>query len=196
MTQETKFKPILFSTEMVQAILSGRKTQTRRIIKDKILQENPLEVDEEFLKMTVKSKYEIGDVLWVREAFHFEVDSDTGEFIKYGYRADKDWNGALWKPSIHMPKKACRIFLEVTKVRVERLRDLFHLDAIEEGVEYVDGMTRKLYYNYLTLDFGCNELYSFMTLWQKIHGEKSWSDNPFVWAISFKRIEKPLNFLS
>jgi hypothetical protein len=97
-----------------------------------------------------------------------------------------------WKPSIFMPKAACRIFLEITDVKVERLQDISEEDAINEGVEL---LPNNRYKYYLSEYFDCiNAVHSFQTLWKSINGAESWEANPFVWAIEFKQITKPENF--
>lgn len=208
------FKPILFSTEMVQAILAGRKTQTRRIIKIKTTPfiEN---LSEESMKKHLESPgareiyggYNAGDILWVRET-SFEITERLRSFPlfqnytvdeKFLFKTDSPDIGCHnWKPSIFMPKEAARIFLKVTNVRVERLQDISEVDAIDEGI-------RKC-----TLD-GCEDLWenyngfmgfyeakdSFQSLWQSINAKKHpWESNPWVWVYEFERIEKPENFLS
>ncbi|MBK0383546.1 hypothetical protein I5M32_11315 [Pedobacter sp. SD-b] len=188
-------RPILFSTPMVQAILNGTKTQTRRQVKGMALDWLNDGFTPEFVAMKENGfgKANVGDIFWVRETF-----GKILSFDKYCYRADVeskyDKPALGWKPSIFMPRDACRIWLEVTGKKIERLRDIFHVDARNEGVDFIQGISQKLYYNYLTLDYGCNELFSFMTLWQKINGEKSWEENPWVWVYSFKRIECPEGF--
>ncbi len=184
-----KTKPILFQTEMVQAILEGRKLQTRRAIKDDILQENKYPYDEEFVKLTVNPKYFAGDILWVRETFAKGVS-------KYVYKADNHELPLKWKPSIFMPKSACRLFLEITDVRIERLQDISEQDAVKEGIkparmilnsqQYTDYMGEYRDYN--------NPINSFRSLWQSINGSDSWNKNPYVWVIDFKRVDKPENF--
>lgn len=203
-----KFIPILFSTEMVQAILAGRKTQTRRVLKlsrylSSITEKQPEVMTVKDLKLydgngelmgNLIMKYgKPGDVLWVRESFLINPIGQTPFLYKAGSNISKFLK---WKPSIHMPKEAARLFLLIKQIRVERLRDIFHSDARAEGIDFVEGVRENFYYNYLTMDYGCNELFSFMTLWQKINGEKSWEENPWVWVIEFERIEKPENFLS
>jgi len=149
--------------------------------------------------------YKIGDIIWVRENLKqcgelgLEYSAD-GEIIDediipvdYGPYGGKYTFRTI--PSIHMPKWACRIFLKVVSIKVQRLRDIFHSDARSEGIDFTEGINGNLYYNYLTLDYGCNELYSFMTLWQSINGVESWEFNPWVWVIEFERIEKPLDFI-
>lgn len=211
----TKFRPILFSTPMVQALLENRKKMTRRTKGLEKVNENPddwkfeafgknpdNEKDKRLCAyFTIKGTqtwyyqicpYNVGDVLWVRETWQIRDSRNPNEIF---YKASDNMTCAPWKPSIFMPKEACRIFLKLKRIRVERLRDIFHSDARAEGVDFVEGINGNLYYNYLTLDHGCNELFSFMTLWQKINGENSWEFNPFVWVYEFEQIEKPLEFI-
>ncbi|HUI31995.1 MAG TPA: hypothetical protein VLY84_00130 [Dysgonamonadaceae bacterium] len=195
------YKPILYSTPMVEAIIDDLKSQTRRPINPQpkkqlkhvgmgYWSENP----EDLKQAYVKAKYQVGDILWVRETFKKTDYTISGYTYKAHGHPEMPKTG--WKPSIHMPKKAARLFLEVIAVRVEPLRNILHYDARQEGVKFIDGLSsKKFYYNYLTLDFRCNELYSFMTLWQSIYGEDSWLENPWVWVYEFKRIERPVDFI-
>lgn len=210
-------KPILFKTEMVQAILEGRKTQTRRIIKlrDGFLPECEsisygIEIDKQgewqqgkpdkvmdFSKtfpywQELKPKYKVGDVLWVRETWNNSLNSN-----EYCYKADTDnpiyldkkWK---WKPSLFMPLDACRLFLKVTNVRIERLQDISNQDAINEGIE-----PKKIESVTFFKDYGYNNFIhrnpksSFATLWFEVNGKESWEQNPFVWAIEFERCQIP-----
>ena len=213
-------KPILFSTEMVQAILEGRKTQTRRIIKpqpkegiittafdfkkgfyaSKIkIEENP---DRFEITKLFKPKYQTGDILWVRETWQtawnfYKKSCETIYKADGGYWIDDD--GIMkWKPSIYMPKEAARIFLEVSNVRVERLKDISEEDAIEEGIEIIHYAENILpvFRNYLLKEKKgtLNPRLSFRTLWEKINGEDSWDANPWVWVYEFKVVEKPKDF--
>lgn len=201
---KSKFKPILFSTEMVQAILEGRKTMTRRVVKpqpnaevfaaivggydniplmarfwEKREPNNPLVED-------IKLKYQIGDILWVRETWNkvnnFPFDEDMfiykEKYVSKGRQAATAWK---WKPSIFMPKEACRIFLKITNVRVERLKDISANDIKSEGVAY-------------TIDYYPLLLDIWKDLWVKINGLASWESNPFVWVIEFEKIKRPENF--
>ena len=177
MLAEAVFKPILFSTPMVQAILEGRKTQTRRIVKpqpdfdrawknlgmtEKFGLETELEIPEldltgyflgvsspigDGLKATgicipnIPIKIHKGDILWVRETWRYS--DDLRNPYLYKQKEYEDWKpeylqGIKWKPSIFMPKAACRIFLEVTDVRIEKLQDISEEDAVAEGIEYID----------------------------------------------------------
>ena len=149
-------KPILFNTKMVRAILHGRKTQTRRVIKSldglSFYRAEPSEDAYEALGKwdffygwleggvmfdacaSVKAPYSIGDILWVRETWngdwcdHYIYKADGGSAVSAGY--DKE---PRWHPSIHMPREAARIFLRVTDVQVERLNEISQSDAIDEG---------------------------------------------------------------
>jgi hypothetical protein len=141
----------------------------------------------------------VGDVLWVRETFN-EYYFDEG----YGYKADftdeaiKMLKNTKWKSSLFMPKAACRIFLEITDIRVERLRDISEEDAIKEGIEIIHmaEINVPVYKNYLLKEklLTTNPIKSLQTLWQSINGKQSLEANPWVWVISFKRIEKPTDF--
>lgn len=214
-----KERPILFSTPMVRALLDDRKTQTRRIIKPQPVRALPQEfipMDQAITRLKTlhqngntqimtsgplvgqavpKCPYgEIGDRLWVRESFTPNYFDGGG----HGYKAD--WTKAAaevatepkWKPSIHMPRKACRLLLEITEVRVERLQDIDEEDAVWEGIEGDE-------YGELWMDYTkkhddperhllIEPSASYRTLWQSINGPKSWDANPWVWAITFKKI--------
>jgi hypothetical protein len=131
----------------------------------------------------------IGDVLWVRETW-FKMD---GQFI---YKADVKYPKSLkWKPSIFMPREACRLRIEITDIRVERLHDISQEDAIKEGIECIekapvgDGNLYRYYLgrNIDGVRFGVlNPIESFKSLWQSIND--NWDKNPFVWVIEFKKI--------
>lgn len=205
------FKPILFSTLMVQAILEGRKTMTRRVVK---LADgsNPDEdcisyhLDNSFDKVMDFSKTypywkelkcpfgEIGTILWVRETFAnslnrgefcYKADTDNSIYL------DKNWK---WKPSLFMPKSACRIFLKITDIKVERLQEISEDDAIKEGVLSNGKGYYKAYFDSAIHAWIDKAYLSFISLWKSINGEQSWNDNPFVWVISFEKTEKPFNF--
>lgn len=207
--------PILFSTPMVQAILEGRKTQTRRIVKGMALEWlQPGMFAQEYVaaKENGLSPYGYeGDNLWVRETFQrtFNVNStDTGE--QYLYKANPGDEEMLilqdtpkginkWKPSIHMPKKACRLWLKVKSVRIERLHDISEEDAIAEGIEkYQDTSAYKSYWSDEPENPKLYEMYpvrSFYTLWQSINANRNnglyaWDENPWVWVIEFEKLIK------
>lgn len=187
-----KQTPILFSTPMVQAILAGRKTQTRRVVKDKMLQENTDPETEEYLKLTTICPYGyVGDVLWVRETFAKRDTPDAEWNPKWGYcyKADNDplYEHKKFKPSIHMPKEACRVWLRVTNLRIERLHDISESDSIKEGVEFEGEQPwYKDYVRKLKFFPFANPFYSFRSLWKSINGDDSWNANPWVWVVQFE----------
>ncbi|MDQ1226500.1 hypothetical protein QE443_002661 [Pantoea ananatis] len=159
----------------------------------------------------------VGDRLWVRETFMdlkgTGIESTTGQFEGFAYRADtpsgsygdmarKDY-GLKWTPSLHMPRKASRITLEITGVRVERLQDINHEDSYAEGIHTEVFDQTVVAKNYCEPDaffqfwsegmdhfVEMDELYrkSFGSLWSSIYGEESWQANPWVWVIEFKKI--------
>lgn len=193
-------KPILFNTEMVRAILEGRKTVTRRVVKPRYKDRDAgfwvqkkvttgeitgIEIyDEEECgtERYVKPPYQAGDILYVRETWR-EYNG------KYYYRADEcpDYDNyktnPKWKPSIHMPKEAARIFLRVADVRVERLQDITPKQAGNEGVSWE------------TDNSGQFRRWQFHKLWDSTINKKDldeygWNANPWVWVIEFERFEK------
>ena len=210
-----KERPILFSTPMVQAIMEGRKTMTRRIVKpqpEKSPATNTFVPLKEFLSQlnsqTNKGLKEIhtkgngagysfplcpygkvGDVLWVRETWQ---PSANNVFVHF--KADcADDPGKGWKPSIHMKKEYARIWLEIVSVRAERLDDITVNDAINEGIKVVfDEVVKKNQYQDYLNEFPNynNPINSFRSLWKKINGAESWDANPWVWVVEFKRINK------
>ncbi len=194
-------RPILFSGPMVRAILEGRKTQTRRVVKHEIPQhlthvrrltntngdegavitEHP-DMRAGQLAASVWCPYgKLGDRLWVRETHYVEHAPSAGEtgFILYK-STDPDAPVSRWSPSIHMPRWASRITLEVVSVRVERLNDISEEDAIAEGCPYGVGGGM--------VDPAVGDK-QFPTLWERINGPGSWDANPWVWVVEFKRIE-------
>lgn len=195
-----KEHPILFSTAMVQAILAGRKTMTRRVIKfpkdydvDALVYNNyphGLKYNSTLMGGTVQRlepKWAMGDVLWVRETFGKSGErvfhkADNDDFENAGLMGLYDFK---WKPSIFMPKEACRIRLKITNVRVERLHDITEQDGKKEGVEKIkDGFK---IYDRETDQLAYNSRASFMTLWSKINGMDGWDANPWVWVIEFEK---------
>lgn len=201
-------KPILFNSEMVRAILEGRKSCTRRVIKpqpqiccadgyiyDKIAKNlyckgcgNP------FINSKYKecmSKYQVGDYLYVRETW---AENNFGLFFRADYPQDNcpemECN-EKWRPSIHMPKVAARIFLRVTDVRVERLQDITNDDCHKEGIDESGSANFGSHYNPRKYDFSIEKYH---TLWDTtikpadipLYG---WGANPWVWAIEFERVK-------
>lgn len=204
--------PILFNTDMVRAILDGRKTVTRRAIKRYI-------PDDAVFGYTVftpkghiscRGTWEDGygekffelpfqkwDVLYVRETYcpnYFDFVTPYGN--KHGYKADydratlsSDITEPRWTPSIHMPKEAARIWLNVTDVRVERLcSDILEADCIEEGISpYKSDMTEK---TEIEIEYEFEDLWN-STIKKSDYNLYGFDADPWVWVIKFERCEKP-----
>jgi hypothetical protein len=203
----TKFRPILFSTPMVQALIEGTKTQTRRVIK--LPNYHPSILEKQTDKMDIKDgivydgngeiigklkyPYNVADVLWVRETFNLGAD----EKIFYKAFSD-DLYSYRWKPSIFMPKEACRIFLKIKSIRVERFNEISEEDAIAEGIIKIADYGSTGYKLYTEPDASYTDIdaiESFSSLWESINGRDSWDKNTFVFIYEFERIEKPLGFI-
>jgi hypothetical protein len=178
--------PILFSAPMVRAILDGRKSQTRRIVKfpkdfdgRAVYDNHPFGLKYSLQDETIRRlfpKWNIGGILWVRETWR-RNDLPTGYPYEYRATAEQDMTPieGPWKPSIFMPREACRIRLEVTDVRVERLHDVTDADALAEGVLVRQNI------------FITGELTgAYKSLWESINGKGSWGKNPWVWIVEFK----------
>jgi hypothetical protein len=181
-----KHRPILFSTAMVQAILDGRKTQTRRVVNP---HHAPLEFEpnEWVINLAFCPYGQPGDVLWVRETFaHTSQLNLNAEDDNYGYvyKADgqpwEDYEGWKWRPSIHMPREAARLFLRIKDVRVERLQEISPESCIAEG----------LYTTLREHDAVMQLQDQWQDLWQSINGPESWDANPWVWVVEFERISR------
>lgn len=187
-----KERPILFSATMIRAILDGSKTQTRRIVKPEIRVVHAIYPDASISTNRIFEKGDgrihcpygqPGDRLWVRECFGYSDSEDE----TLTYRADNPSRPhetpARWRPSIHMPRWASRITLEVTGVRVERLQEISEADAKAEGVpcEIIFGTDRGI-------DGKAFPIREYRDLWESINGLGSWEANPFVWVVEFKRI--------
>lgn len=207
-------KPILFNTEMVRAILEGRKSCTRRIVKpqqligmlpdkckngapEKFLKEKKLMfkpycdmTDIELINTAYKASYQPGDILYVRETWSEGYEEGT-----YIYRASdklaglptfKESSKLIYHPSIHMPKEAARIWLKIMNVRVERLQDITSEQIYREGVEV----------EYPHVLNGEEKRYAFSTLWDSTIKKADldrygWDANPWVFVYEFERCKKP-----
>lgn len=209
-----KLIPILFSTPMVQAILSGNKSMTRRTKGLDFINEHPsdwkvISADKEPVifelddncgwTFNAPTPYgQPGDVLWVRETFEDykdpECDGSTDDNCICGlrYKAISGTDPVIkWKPNIHMPFEACRIFLRVKENRVERLHDISIEDAKREGVKQIADYGETGYLLYTQPDDAFSDIdpkTSFKSLWVSINGADSWNSNPWVWVIAFERI--------
>lgn len=205
MTTQPRERPILFSAPMVRAILDGRKTQTRRVVKPQppsiesvtnhagigyhwmncadqgyVNEWRPVgpvwavmkEIGE--VKPRLTSPYgNSGDRLWVRETWAKWTSGDCKECC--AYRADGG-QSYEWRPSIHMPRWASRLTLEITGVRVERLQEISGDDCLAEGIE-PQGIGSDMAMRV-----------AFQALWESINGPGSWDANPWVWIVEFRRM--------
>lgn len=194
-------RPIIFSAPMVRALLAGTKTQTRRVVKGidpanldatmtkaqwrQVNREKPV-----FFGPTFFCPHgQPGDRLWVRESWAFGIHAmgakrdEDGPFV---YAADGTTHGRLgerWRPSIHMPRSACRLVLEITAVRVERLQAISEPDAEAEGVEFLRHIP--------DADETLSVKQLFECLWTGINGADSWVANPWVWVVEFRVLPRP-----
>lgn len=197
-------KPIIFNAEMVRAILAGRKTQTRRILRS----QPPSNItrlgkgitgytvgfdkfeDEVF---NIYCPYQIGYRLWVRETW---AEIKKGVIVyKADFNKEVEWR---WKPSIHMFKKYTRLWLEITDVRVERLQDITAENCLEEGID-TESESYQIANNIETMNSSyesdlvenCAEKTEFKRLWDSINEKRGygWKVNPWVWTVEFKKIE-------
>ncbi len=220
-------RPILFSGPMVRAILEGRKTVTRRVMKPQpdflgsmVDPNTPFKTLDAGLHARITCPYgEPGDRLWVREtwtdvnmcgapALAYRADEDIRDLMEEpGFLDDRgafnyddprvkpypfacwyaELDQARWRPSIHMPRWASRILLEITAVRVERLQDISEEQALAEGVhgEPCDHARQAC------SDIGCwgdTAKGAFGFLWEQLNGAGAWQANPWVWVVEFKRV--------
>lgn len=198
----SKVLPILFNTEMVQAILDGRKTVTRRLVRrdtNMILgspyhKSHPELSEKDIVEKMCTKPCKPGDILYVRETFDYLEGwkiGDPGIDGKYYYRADGDlrpvsWRGK-WHPSLHMPKEATRIFLKVKDVRAERLQEITVKGIEKEGI-------------YLKKPYTTYEMQRvFKALWDSTIKKSDldrygWDSDPWVWVIEFEMCKKPENW--
>lgn len=196
---------------MIQAILDGRKTQTRREFKLKHCNKKMTWANEPYsivndvdFKSQItgeifipKNAYGlVGDILWVKETWSINPFYDKDNKAKYLYAAtDKPFENHKWKPSLYMPREACRLRLKIKSIRVERLMDISEQDAIAEGVRQRFGgfinyaNPSNLFtetYPFLSRKYSAAQM-SYLSLWEKINGENSFEENPWVWVIEFER---------
>lgn len=200
-------KPILFNSEMVRAIMDGRKTVTRRAIKPQPWCDSPRDcgctnwnygnIDTAcpaHCISTPNAHYHLGDILWVRETWYKDIP-------RYMYRANYNDNEKFykagkevvikWRPSIHMPREAARLFLRVIDVLVERLQDITPEEVEREGIDWV----RNPLLRFDLSTMGSESKRRFAPLWDStikpadlpLYG---WEANPWVWVIEFERISK------
>ncbi len=241
-------KPILFNTEMVRAILDGRKTCTRRVIKPQ-WEECPTckYVHNEYIYDKLaenvycarcgyplvperRAPYQPGDILYVRETWGISNMDDKSKMAYIVYRASEEQENEgcrevhlpdekfekmyesmaesepEWRPSIHMPKEAARIWLKVTDVRVERLQEITEDETFEEGLDFTPPCLHLTGENYCDIDGPCTSKVKYCDMsYGELFGEVLWNNtikksdidrygwntNPWVWVIEFERCEKP-----
>lgn len=207
--------PILFNTEMVRAILDGRKTVTRRVVKEIPVETHRIEENvfpdghkdfeyhwgvfradvHGFLDFAniVVPPYQPGDILYVRETWQ---ECEWGYLYRAwpkGLHQPGTYKGMPWRPSIYMPKEATRIWLKVTDVRMERLHDITEEQAIAEGAVDNRGFIHSPDNEYTEIHTAKEH---FSKIWdstiKKTEADRyGWDENPWVWAIKFERCEKP-----
>lgn len=187
-----KEHPMLFKAEMVNAILDGSKTQTRRIVKNQ-----PIYMDGQntviasgnikmglSLFIQIHCPYAVGDQLWIRETFK-AIAVDTNKYADFEYADCEDYDilakNLGWRvvPSIHMPRELSRVDLKISNIRLERLNDISEEDAKAEGCK-----AQHLHENMWSTAY--SEFYS---LWMSINGEKSWDSNPWIWVYEFGKLD-------
>lgn len=197
--------PILFTGAMVRAILSGQKTQTRRVIKERWMSSRK--------DLRVSGPYGgAGDRLWVRETSAAIELPDGLDVVRYAAdeatrpigdteQAADDWlamhsyrrGKGLTVPAIHMPRWASRITLEITGVRIERLQDISEADARAEGVRPEPRCLQEddtdAFRRIGPVRDASFPIARYAALWESINGPGSWAANPFVWCVSFRRVE-------
>ncbi|HDU1493030.1 TPA: hypothetical protein REW05_004683 [Klebsiella pneumoniae] len=212
---------MIFNGEMVRAILDGRKTQTRRIIKWKQTRFTEIGEREDGSKWPWSEDAEhacdfwhpcpfgaVGDRIWVREAFRVHSRATDVATLVYKASERNSWTEQThrvpvavcnkpatpekWTPSLHMPRWASRILLEITGVRVERLNAISEEDAEAEGIDMEALYDSQDCYDCIAdhnMTGRPTVTGAFKYLWESIYGDESWNSNPWVWVIDFKRIE-------
>jgi hypothetical protein len=212
-----KHYPIPFNTEMVHAIVEGRKTQTRRVCRHQHWTHSELvDVNKNGITKKVDRNVtciygEPGDVLWVREEHLITFSEDRkwitvefkdGTILRWYYKElslnllkklYRRKTIGKWQRARFLPKELCHRFLRVKSVRVERLQDISEQDAISEGIQQSTIGFKNYDKNYPVAEFiggGTSATRSFKSLWQSINGAESWDANPWVWVVEFERITK------
>lgn len=202
----SRVKPILFNTDMVRAILDGRKTVTRQAVKPQPqgyfeVNDNPLYIyDMSFGNGRIYPPYQQDDIMYVKETWHkYKKRIGKGKSCYmaefYGYKAsiaNSEDSDEKWRPSIHMPKEAVRIWLKVIGVRVERLQDITEKQAKAEGFEPVMSTKDSSFYTpWQGPPVGNFKYFWNYTIKKKDLPLYGWNANPWVWRIAFEWCEKP-----
>ncbi len=204
-----KSRPILFNAKMVRAILDGRKTQTRRVIK--MNQAISWMFDGRFSDEYISCSGNIslidqcpygkkGDFLWAREAFRAVNEYGGDEWSTYAYPKYKDgqlgpiaalqeeyfYKKNKWQPSIFMPRWASRITLKIVDIRVEKIRDISIDDCVAEGIP------QYTFARGVLSDDPPDQRWKFIELWDSINAKRGygWDENPWVWVVEFERVEE------
>lgn len=174
---EVKERPIIMQAESVRAILDGRKTQTRRVLKHQVGTPRPTKDAgiwgnncDPVTTYFGCPHGQPGDRLWVKEAFYLMPHLNAKSY----FRATDPLVGVKWKSPLFMPRCASRITLELVNVRVERVQQISRSDVLAEGFDKIENETWPWR--------------QYMTLWESIHGQGSWAANPLVWVLEFKRV--------
>lgn len=197
-----KDRPILMTPDNAQKCHDGTKTQTRRVIKPQPLhiswfedqsgwcarvREDTGSAEHPAYVMVPCPYGVVGDQLWVREAFCLCGDEGSKKPLYRGQCEEYPSLKPIWKPSIHMPRWACRTVLEITDVRVERLQDINLEDCQSEGVR-CESYTGAPYCTWCSGHEAPCHRDAYKTLWESINGVGSWAQNPWVWVIAFKKL--------
>ena len=214
---EVKERAIIFSGGMVRAILEGRKTQTRRVVKwpvsisDHGVSHSPMVMRGGiwWKPEEICSYGRPGDRLWVRESFNWSADDELllGENHRKcperaGWRADNvvwradgerqhpEWGTARWRTSIHLPRWASRITLEVVRVRVERVQEITPTDAIAEGCVWFGKYDHPIRGGIPSLLEQRTPVQEFAKIWTEINAKRGWGweVNPWVWVVEFRKM--------
>ena len=195
---------------MVKAILAGKKTMTRRVVKNKIFQQwIDVGMSDEAMKNPDNNWIDAcpygqpGDILWVRETWNQALNTETDE-LGYVYKeqmlrenviyTDLDDDPIKWRPSIFMPRTAARLFLKVTNIRVERLQDISQEDIEKEGLWFYSQEYREETCINRDSVYGIQATGRkyFKELWDSINAKRGygWDINPWVWVVEFERVER------
>jgi hypothetical protein len=184
-------RPILFSGEMVRAILDGRKTQTRRVVRNQSRALGiGMEVPEFRADIITRCPYgQPGDRLWVRETWCSSPDGVMYRATEHEHGMHQPDDCNIWRPSIHMPRWASRLTLSISDVRVERLQDMRAPDAIAEGIP-----SRGIDREGPNIASALMYLHDYKQLWDSLNAKRGygWATNPWVWVISFTPDKAPL----
>ena len=184
-----KERPILMSAEMVRALLAGRKTQTRRLVK--LMDTGRVKLPGSHRNWHLEDPNVVkacpyglpGDRLWVKETFLQRNSTTIYRADLYLFEAAGISLNFNWKPSIFMPRKASRLTLEIKTLRVERLQDISEADAKAEGIQCPGCQSGE--------HIACTDLVkAYRKLWESLNGTDSWKANPWVWVIEFQLLNK------